>query len=174
MSEMLIAALCFAVAVLALRPAVAHADEPVNLSVCNAYGDTIYFAVGWHDNAGWHSRGWWTIDPDKCVTLPISAPALYYHWESAEQTNCICPPPIANPQDKGGVTLDETSNGFNLDNANQPQGNANFAWFNPVLFTANGFTAATFAGVEKLIIQSDGSDQETLYIHQQSALMPLP
>jgi hypothetical protein len=170
----MIAAICFAVMALALRPGVVRADAPMNLSVCNAYGDTIYFALGWRDDAGWHSRGWWTLDPGKCITRPIIAPALYYHWESAQQTNCICPPPIANPQDKSGVMLDEMGNAFDLNNATQPQGNANLAWFNPVLFTADGFPSDTFTGVEKLMIQNDGSDEESLYIHQQSALMPLP
>jgi len=172
MRARLVAAACFIL--LVLCPGVARADAPMTLSICNAYGDTLYFAVGWHDASGWQSRGWWTIDPEQCITQPIIAPALYYHWESAEQTNCICPPPIANPEDKGGVMLDESSAAFNLSQADQPQGNANPAWFNPVLFTANGFPPGIFTGVEKLVIESDGSDLERLYIHQQSALMPLP
>jgi hypothetical protein len=172
MRAALIAVFCSAV--LALQPATARADAPVTLSVCNGYNDTIYYATGWRDATGWHSQGWWTLDPDKCITQPITAPALYYHWESAQQTNCICPPPIANPQDSGGVMLDETGAAFNLNNANQPQGSANLAWFNQVLFTSDNFPPNIFTGVEKLIVQGDGTDSETLYLHQQTALMPLP
>ncbi len=157
----------------ALRPATARADA-LNFSVCNAYGGTIFLALGWKDAAGWHSRGWWSIDEGKCSLQPISAPNLYYFWESAAQTNCICPPPVSNGQENGGVMLAKTEDAFRLDNASQAFGDASLGWFNPTLLTAAGGIPADFVGLDKLIIGTGGSGKENLYIHQPTALMPLP
>jgi uncharacterized membrane protein len=155
-----------------LRPAAAA--DPMNISVCNEYSSTIYLALGWHDQEGWHSRGWWSADPGHCTAVPITTTELYYHWVSAAETNCICPPSRINAPSKNARMLAVTSNAFNLNDADSAQGNAHLVWFNPTLFTFDGFNAATFAGVNKLTITQQGNDAQTVHLHQRVALLPLP
>ena len=43
----------------------AHAD----LKMCNNTSSRVGVALGYKDKEGWASEGWWTIEPQKCLTL---------------------------------------------------------------------------------------------------------
>lgn len=69
----LAAGVLIAAAIMALP---AHAD----LKLCNKTESRIGAAIGYKDNEGWVTEGWWTIDPQKCVTpLKGALTARYYY-----------------------------------------------------------------------------------------------
>ena len=43
----------------------AHAD----LKLCNKTDSRVASALGHKDKQGWVTEGWWTVDPQKCVTF---------------------------------------------------------------------------------------------------------
>jgi uncharacterized membrane protein len=43
----------------------AHAD----LELCNKTESRVGAALGYKDKEGWVTEGWWTVDPQKCVTF---------------------------------------------------------------------------------------------------------
>jgi uncharacterized membrane protein len=43
----------------------AHAD----LKLCNNTASRVGVAIGYKDREGWASEGWWTAEPQKCLTL---------------------------------------------------------------------------------------------------------
>lgn len=54
----------------------AHAD----LKLCNQTESRVGAALGYKDKQGWVTEGWWTVDPQKCVTF-LKGPliARYYY-----------------------------------------------------------------------------------------------
>ncbi|MCA3555007.1 DUF1036 domain-containing protein [Aestuariivirga sp.] len=54
-----------ALIVAGLTAAPAQAD----LKVCNNTESTVNVAMGYKDNKGWATEGWWTIAPQKCTPL---------------------------------------------------------------------------------------------------------
>ncbi|MDA8049108.1 MAG: DUF1036 domain-containing protein [Rhodospirillales bacterium] len=150
------------------------ATDSLNLAVCDGCGTTIFVALGWRDQAGWHNRGWWRADPGRCVSVPIKEAQLYYHWESEAQTNCICPPPVENNAAKGATMLATRGPKFDFNGADRPPAGGQLAPFNPVLLTADALNPALLEGVDKLVVGESGDDTERLYVHQRNALMPLP
>jgi uncharacterized membrane protein len=54
----------------------AHAD----LKLCNKTESRVGVALGYKDKQGWVTEGWWTVDPQKCVTF-LKGPliARYYY-----------------------------------------------------------------------------------------------
>ena len=54
----------------------AHAD----LKLCNKTESRAGVALGYKDKEGWATEGWWTVEPQKCVTL-LKGPliARYYY-----------------------------------------------------------------------------------------------
>ena len=67
-------ALSMAFAAMAARPALA------DLKLCNKTGSTVGVALGYKDQKGWASEGWWNIPPRACKTL-LEGPliARYYY-----------------------------------------------------------------------------------------------
>ena len=43
----------------------AHAD----LKLCNNTASRVGVSIGYKDKDGWASEGWWTAEPQKCLTL---------------------------------------------------------------------------------------------------------
>ncbi len=68
--------LAVAVASLTMAPAAARAD----LRLCNKTGSTVGVALGYKDQKGWASEGWWNIPARACKTL-LEGPliARYYY-----------------------------------------------------------------------------------------------
>jgi len=66
----------FALASLVLAPSSAHAD----LKICNKTANMVGVALGYKDQQGWASEGWWNVDPNVCQTL-LEGPliARYYY-----------------------------------------------------------------------------------------------
>ena len=57
-------------AVLAVILGLVMADEAwADLKLCNKTGSTIGVALGYKDDKGWASEGWWNIPPRSCKTL---------------------------------------------------------------------------------------------------------
>lgn len=54
-----------ALAVLAAWADFAHAD----LKLCNTTGSRVGVAIGYKDQEGWASEGWWNVGPQSCETL---------------------------------------------------------------------------------------------------------
>ena len=54
----------------------AHAD----LKLCNRTDSRIAAAVGYKDNKGWVTEGWWTIEPKACATLIKGNLVARYHY----------------------------------------------------------------------------------------------
>ena len=54
----------------------AHAD----LKLCNKTASRVGAALGYKDKEGWVTEGWWTVDPQKCITF-LKGPliARYYY-----------------------------------------------------------------------------------------------
>ncbi|MCA3573712.1 MAG: DUF1036 domain-containing protein [Aestuariivirga sp.] len=54
----------------------AYAD----LKLCNKTESRVGVALGYKDKQGWVTEGWWTVDPQKCVTF-LKGPliARYYY-----------------------------------------------------------------------------------------------
>lgn len=56
----------------------AHAD----LKLCNNTESRVGVALGYKDKQGWVTEGWWTVDPQKCVTFlkgPLIARFYYVY-----------------------------------------------------------------------------------------------
>ncbi len=56
----------------------AHAD----LKLCNKTESRVGVALGYKDKQGWVTEGWWTVDPQKCVTFlkgPLIARFYYVY-----------------------------------------------------------------------------------------------
>ncbi len=51
-----------------------------DLKLCNNTENKVGVAIGYKDNEGWASEGWWTVEPEKCLTL-LKGPliARYYY-----------------------------------------------------------------------------------------------
>jgi len=69
---------CAAIALagLVLSPSTARAD----LKLCNKTANLVGVALGYKDQKGWASEGWWNVDPNVCQTL-LEGPliARYYY-----------------------------------------------------------------------------------------------
>ena len=40
-----------------------------DLKLCNNTASRVGVAIGYKDREGWASEGWWTAEPQKCLTL---------------------------------------------------------------------------------------------------------
>ena len=40
-----------------------------DLKLCNNTASRVGVAIGYKDKDGWASEGWWTAEPQKCLTL---------------------------------------------------------------------------------------------------------
>lgn len=51
-----------------------------DLKLCNQTESRVGAALGYKDKQGWVTEGWWTVDPQKCVTF-LKGPliAQYYY-----------------------------------------------------------------------------------------------
>ena len=51
-----------------------------DLKLCNKTESRVGVALGYKDKQGWVTEGWWTVDPQKCVTF-LKGPliARYYY-----------------------------------------------------------------------------------------------
>lgn len=47
----------------------AHSPAAADLRLCNKTSSRVSVAVGYKDQKGWASEGWWTMEPQKCLTL---------------------------------------------------------------------------------------------------------
>lgn len=56
------------------------APAMADLKMCNNTASRVGVAIGYKDKEGWASEGWWTIEPQKCLTL-LKGPliARYYY-----------------------------------------------------------------------------------------------
>ena len=54
----------------------AHAD----LRVCNKTSSRVSTAIGYRDNEGWVTEGWWTLDPVSCQTILSGALGARYYY----------------------------------------------------------------------------------------------
>ncbi len=55
-------------------------DAKADLKLCNKTGNLVGVALGYKDQKGWASEGWWNVDPNVCQTL-LEGPliARYYY-----------------------------------------------------------------------------------------------
>jgi uncharacterized membrane protein len=61
----------------------AHAD----LKLCNKTGSRVAAALGHKDKEGWITEGWWTVEPQQCVTLlKGKLIARYYYIHALDYT----------------------------------------------------------------------------------------
>lgn len=51
-----------------------------DLKMCNNTTSRVGVAIGYKDKEGWASEGWWTIDPQKCLTLLKGALIARYYY----------------------------------------------------------------------------------------------
>ena len=49
--------------------AVGHGPALADFKMCNNTESRVGVALGYKDQEGWASEGWWTIEPQKCLTL---------------------------------------------------------------------------------------------------------
>ena len=59
-------------------PAVAGLDG------CNKTNENIYVAIAHNTDQGWFSLGWWTIQPNSCMTMLGGALQYRYYYAYAE------------------------------------------------------------------------------------------
>jgi uncharacterized membrane protein len=72
-----LAASAFAALVLGLSGATpAKAD----LKLCNNTASRVGVAIGYKNKDGWASEGWWTAEPQKCLTLLKGALIARYYY----------------------------------------------------------------------------------------------
>ena len=71
--------LCINMAVLAIAAAFADSAK-ADLKLCNNTTNRVGVALGYKDQQGWASEGWWNIGPNACETL-LKGPliARYYY-----------------------------------------------------------------------------------------------
>ncbi len=46
-----------------------HGPARADFKMCNNTESRVGVALGYKDQEGWASEGWWTIEPQKCLTL---------------------------------------------------------------------------------------------------------
>ncbi len=46
-----------------------HGPALADFKMCNNTESRVGVALGYKDQEGWASEGWWTIEPQKCLTL---------------------------------------------------------------------------------------------------------
>jgi uncharacterized membrane protein len=51
-----------------------------DLKLCNNTPNKVGVAIGYKDNEGWASEGWWTVEPSKCLTLLKGALISRYYY----------------------------------------------------------------------------------------------
>ena len=59
-----------------------------DLRVCNKTSSRGSTAIGYRDNEGWVTEGWWTLDPVSCQTIlsgPLGARYYYVYALDADQ-----------------------------------------------------------------------------------------
>lgn len=49
--------------------ALGHGPALADFKMCNNTESRVGVALGYKDQEGWASEGWWTIEPQKCLTL---------------------------------------------------------------------------------------------------------
>jgi uncharacterized membrane protein len=49
--------------------AIAGTPAKADLKLCNNTASKVGVAIGYKDKEGWASEGWWTAEPNKCLTL---------------------------------------------------------------------------------------------------------
>lgn len=72
----LVLALAFSASVIGASPAAA------SLQICNKTSSRVGIAVGYRDEKGWVTEGWWNPQPGECETLlegPLRARYYYIH-----------------------------------------------------------------------------------------------
>ena len=70
-----------------LLPLTAASPALADLRFCNRTQVPVSVAVGYRDQEGWISEGWWTLKPNQCDT-PLSGPlaARYYYFFASDQS----------------------------------------------------------------------------------------
>jgi uncharacterized membrane protein len=51
-----------------------------DLKLCNNTASRVGVAIGYKNKDGWASEGWWTADPQKCLTLLKGALIARYYY----------------------------------------------------------------------------------------------
>jgi uncharacterized membrane protein len=51
-----------------------------DFKMCNNTASRVGVALGYKDKDGWATEGWWTIDPQKCLTLLKGALIARYYY----------------------------------------------------------------------------------------------
>jgi uncharacterized membrane protein len=51
-----------------------------DLKLCNNTASRVGVAIGYKDKDGWASEGWWTAEPQKCLTLLKGALIARYYY----------------------------------------------------------------------------------------------
>ena len=72
------------VTVLALAALMIPARAQAGLDGCNKTNEKIYVAVAHNSDQGWLSLGWWTIQPNSCMTMIGGALQYRYYYAYAE------------------------------------------------------------------------------------------
>src|SRR6185437_3500551 len=72
----LVAVLALPAAVLAVSAAPAKAD----FRLCNNTGSRVGVAIGYKDNEGWTTEGWWNVSSRSCETLLRGALVARYYY----------------------------------------------------------------------------------------------
>ena len=70
-------------------PGLGIADARADFRVCNESPDTVGVAIGYRDEDGWISEGWWHVDGDACETLisgTLTSRFYYLYAENAERS----------------------------------------------------------------------------------------
>lgn len=70
--------LCLTALMISIKPSSAAA----NLALCNATPSRVGVAIGYQDDKGWITEGWWTIGSQSCETLlkgTLPSRFLYVH-----------------------------------------------------------------------------------------------
>jgi uncharacterized membrane protein len=61
-------------------PGVAHAD----FKLCNATSSRLGVAIGYQDQKGWATEGWWNIPAQACETLLKQMPSRYIYVHAVD------------------------------------------------------------------------------------------
>jgi len=73
------ASLALAAAFLTIAPAHAHAD----LKLCNTTASRVGVVIGYKDDKGWTTEGWWNIPSNACWTLIKGTLVARYYYVHA-------------------------------------------------------------------------------------------
>jgi uncharacterized membrane protein len=60
--------------------AIAGTPAKADLKLCNNTASKVGVAIGYKDKEGWASEGWWTAEPQKCLTLLKGALIARYYY----------------------------------------------------------------------------------------------